>query len=199
MPTPRKKDRGNRVSQAEAGRNLGIDPAIITKTWKVRFAENGWPGFYDDGVVTAELHKGIRKWDDIQRKRNHEEAGESDADDRWKEARADKAQLELQSLQGKIIFVPDFVDEVVRMQTEYRQSVSRLPRTMAANLVSWIATQMADDIKANPAIAKSLEKIKQGDLETWMGDRINSAVGDMGKHLDKAWRASIERAKIKLG
>lgn len=199
MATPRRKDRGDCVSQAEAGRILGIDPALITRTWKPRFDENDWPGFYPEGVNISEFHSGMLKWERMKAAKVRDSDGESDADDRWKEARADKAQLELQALQGKIIYVPDFVDELVRMQTEYRQSVSRLPRTMAANLTSWIAAQMAEDIQKNPAIGKSLERIKQGELETWMNDRINAAVGDMGKHLDKAWRSSIDRSKIKLG
>lgn len=197
MPRP-KKDRGGRVSQAEAGRIFGIDPSIITNTWKPRFSENDWPGFYDNGVDLGEFHAGMLRWERMKSaKKSSEATGVLDAKERWEESRADKAQLELQAMRSQMIYIPDFADEIVNMQTAYRQAQSRLPRTMAPNLINWIAVKLAEDIKRNPEISIALEKIKVGELETWLDQQNSRAVGDMGRELDKAWRNAISRAKIK--
>lgn len=195
MAKPKDK-KPSRFTQNQIAEMFGINPAIISRDWKPRFENHGWPGFYSDGVDSVEFLAGIRKWDKLTAKNSVRLEG--DPKERLDDQRSEKLQLEIQRMRGDMIYVPDLVDEISRMQAEYVSAQNRIPRTVVANLLAYIATVIADDIAKNPAVADAFSKIDQGDLENWFARRFSEATGDMGKKLKQAWRNAIDRARIRF-
>lgn len=189
------KDR-KRMTQKELAEFTGIQPAVISRDWKPRFEEHGWPGFYDDGVDSIEFLRGRDRWNDLKREKTVRLDG--DPDDRLKEQRSEKLQIEIQGLRGEMIYIPDFVDEIERMQAEYVNASSRVPRTASAALLAFIAETIAEDIATYPEVAAAFEKIRQCDIEIWMDKKFSIATGDMGKRLNKAWKDAIARSRMRF-
>lgn len=199
MAGNKKNSDDNLTSQREAARILGIDPAILSRTWKPRFKKNLLPGFYDNGVNIGEIHAGIIEWNSAKAKQKADNMimGD-DPDDRLKEQRSQKLQLEIQAMRGKMILIEDFQPEISRMTGEYVNAARRVPRTASGNLLSYIAGIISEDIAKSKEVAQAFEKINQGDIEIWMDEQFSRSVGDQGKALDKAWRAAIKRSRIRF-
>lgn len=186
---------GNRMTQKAFCEWYGMHPSQLSRDWQKIFEKHGWPGFYPDGVDSRELIQGIREFEKIKNEKVVRMEG--DPDERIKNQKSELLQMEIQEKRREMIYIPDFVDEIFKMQVEYISAQSRVPRTAAASFLAYIAEQIKDDIAKSPEVAAAFGKIKQGDVENWLEEKFSKATGDMGKKLKVAWENAIERARIR--
>lgn len=194
------------ISQAECARQFGIDPAVMTRKWKKAFEERELPGFYAKGVNIVEFAKGYADIRDAETKAaaNRQAArdtagGNGDPDDDLKRARRDKLTLEIQALRDEMIYVPDLKDEIVSMAVGFVQAQRMIPRTLTAVMLAWMAELWEDDLKDSEEVQAAFRKISPSILERFLDDRLDGTLPDLGKGIDKAFRNSITRARIRFG
>lgn len=199
-----KKATPERITQAECGRRMGIPVVSMTRVWKPKFEERHLPGFYADGMDQAEFAAG---WAQILQEEAKATAvkaaakegtfGGDDPDTDLKRNRAIKLSMEIQAMRDEMIYIPDLADEVATMSIAFVQAQGMIPRTLAAKLQSWIADLLEDDLKESEAVRTAFGRLKIGILETYLSEKLDESLPDLGIALDKAFRNGITRARLR--
>lgn len=182
----------NRMTQEQVAEAMGIQPSTVSR-WKKAHRYGCWN---DDGTVDfIRLQKNKAREDRDELEQKIKGKSGSKAEEMGKIAKAEDAMLTVQLKKGETVYVPDILAAFQDMGVRFRDAQRKLPRTLAPKLMTWLAGEMAEQMKANPEIGKALQTIKQGTIERWLDQQFDQGMGDLGAMMANIIPSAIDKAK----